>query len=180
MAAIEPAIFRSAGRLELTRHWESVRVQTSSDGREFEHVVLRAFELEGARVRYPPFDVKFGDEIVERLDGAVHAGRWHALVECKDHSASRIGIEPIVKLHSKLARRPPSVMGLVFSRSGFSPAAESLARFQLPVRVLLWDGEELDIGLRTGKMLDILDRKLVAAVEDADPCWKFRWTEDAS
>ena len=109
-------------------------------GKAFEYLVLRAFELDGAEVRYP-FPVQLFDEgaAVEQIDGAIHLPGLSCIVECKDE-AERISFEPIAKMRNQLLRRPGGIAGVVFSRSGFTPPAVRLAHFCSPQSVLLWDG----------------------------------------
>jgi hypothetical protein len=57
-------------------------------------------------------------------------------LEAKDQS-EEIGLGPIAKLSTQLQRRPMATMGLVISRTGFTPPAKILLRYLSPVRVLL-------------------------------------------
>jgi len=52
-------------------------------GKAMEHLVLRAFELDGAKVRWP-FEVRFGEELIEQIDGVIRLGAISVLVETKD------------------------------------------------------------------------------------------------
>jgi hypothetical protein len=109
-------------------------------GRAFEYLVLRAFELDGATVRWP-FEVTLGDSVVEQIDGAVYAGSLSCLVEVKD-SAAAVEIAVLAKLRTQLARRPAGTVGAVFSRMGFTRPAFTLAGYFAPQTVLLWSGPE--------------------------------------
>ncbi len=74
--------------------WENIVRRDTPDwepGRAFEYLVLRAFQLDGARVRWP-YSIELEDEVVEQIDGAVHWGRLSCLVESKDTSY-RISVE---------------------------------------------------------------------------------------
>lgn len=110
-------------------------------GRALEHLVLRGFELSGADVVWP-YLVRVGDEVVEQIDGAVHAHGLSCIVECKDTGAP-LSIDAIAKLRNQLLGRPASTVGLMFSRSGFTPAAAVLGRFVAPQTILLWDGNDI-------------------------------------
>lgn len=118
-------------------------------GRAFEDVVLRAFELEGAVVRYP-FSVTEGT-ISEQIDGAVYSDGLTCLVESKDTSDAK-NIEPIAKLHFYLMRRHSSALGIVFSRNGFTNAAVAVANSTAPKSILLWDGDEIAYALQNQVM----------------------------
>lgn len=111
-------------------------------GKAFEYLVLRAFELDGAEVRFP-FQVQLFEEgaVVEQIDGAIHLRELSCLVESKD-TGEPMGIEPIAKMRNQLLRRPGGVGGVVFSRTGFTGPAVRLAHFCAPQAILLWDGEE--------------------------------------
>src|ERR1700704_4599431 len=65
-------------------------------GEAFEYLVLRAFELDQAQVRYP-YEVTLFDERAEEIDGAVHIPTLSALVESKDLGMN-VAIGPIAKL----------------------------------------------------------------------------------
>jgi hypothetical protein len=53
------------------------------DGKAFEYLILRAFQINGAEVRWP-FNVKINKEIVEQIDGAVYAAGLSCIIEAKD------------------------------------------------------------------------------------------------
>jgi hypothetical protein len=110
-------------------------------GRALEHLVLRAFELGGAAVVWP-YHVIVDHELVEQIDGAVHAHGLSCIVECKD-TAGPVNIEAIAKLRNQLLSRPAGAVGLLFSRSGFTLQATMLGRFVAPQTILLWDGNDI-------------------------------------
>lgn len=124
-------------------------------GKAFEYLVLRAFQLEGAYVNYP-YHVTVGEvigseakEIAEQIDGFVHTADGLAcLLECKDYREEKADLEPIAKLRNQLLRRSSTVIGVVFSRSGFTKPAGLLARFIAPQTILLWTGSEVETALR--------------------------------
>jgi hypothetical protein len=123
----------------LRRLWKEIEAGSAAGwppGRALEHLVLRAFELSGATVRWP-YPVSIAEETVEQIDGAVHV-HLHGLsciVECKD-TAGPINTDAIAKLRNQLLRRPAGTIGLMFSRSGFTHSATVLAEFLAPQCVL--------------------------------------------
>jgi hypothetical protein len=124
--------------------WKEIEAGSANGwppGKALEHLVLRAFELSGAVVRWP-YPVPMDGETVEQIDGAIHVHGLSCLVECKDTSALT-PVETIAKLRNQLLRRHASAIGLMFSRNGFVPAAVTLSEFLAPQSVLLWDGEEI-------------------------------------
>jgi hypothetical protein len=123
-----------------------------ANGKAFEYLVIRAFEVEGARVRYP-FRVSLDGEQVEQIDGAVYVPGISALVESKDRG-DRANVEPIAKLRNQLLRRPAGTIGMVFSRHGFTDPALTLAQFLAPQSVLLWHGKEIDLALCKAGMIE--------------------------
>lgn len=130
-----------------------------SAGKALEHVVLRAFELSGARAFWP-YSVHLHGETVEQIDGMiVHAGLT-CLVEAKDEAGS-INVTPLAKLRNQLLRRPAGVIGSVFTSGEFTAPAKTLAHYMAPQAILLWSGPE--IGDLIGK------RDLAAPLE-----WKHR------
>ena len=135
-------------------------------GIAFEHIVIRAFEIEGATVQWS-FVVRQGSKIIEQIDGLA------CLVESKDYSAP-INIEPIAKLKNQLSRRPVGTLGLVFARQGFTDPAKILARMMQPLNILLWEYEELELSLSTGTMCRALTTKFKFAVELGAPDYNIR------
>ncbi len=141
-------------------------------GKALEHLVLRAFELSGAAVRWP-FDVPLAGETVEQIDGALHLQSLSCLVECKD-TASPTNVEPIAKLRNQLLRRHSSAIGLVFSRSGFTLPAQTLAQFVAPQTVLLWNGGEIAYLLEQEDFASALLQKYRYCVETGFPDYDTR------
>lgn len=166
------------GWSDLRDLWQRILLGTADEwpsGKAFEYLVLRAFELDGAVVRWP-YTVTIGDETAEQIDGAIHIGALSCLVECKD-TADRINIEPIAKLRNQLLRRPAGVIGLVFSRSGFTAPALTLAQFVAPQTILLWTGDEVDHLLKKESINTALMKKYRHCVETGTPDYDAR-TED--
>jgi Restriction endonuclease len=138
-------------------------------GKALEYIVVRAFELEGAAVRYP-LRVVMDEEEVEQIDGVVYSELVHVLLEVKDWNKS-VNVEPIAKLRDQLLRRPGGVVGVVISTKGFTDAAIALTQFTSPQSILLWDGDELTWALTNQKMLDSLHQKYRYCVEQANPLY---------
>ena len=118
-------------------------------GKAFEYLMLRAFQLDSAEIRWP-YRVRFqrsGEEL-EQIDGVIYLGELAWLVECKDyHDADgqkkNINFEPVAKMRSQLMRRPSSALGSIFSSGGFTRPALILANFTSPQTILLWSGIEI-------------------------------------
>lgn len=154
--------------------WTSLRagrVPGWDPGKAFEYLILRAFELDGAEVRWP-YTVSAQGQVVEQIDGAVHAGNLRCLIEAKD-SARAVSFDAVAKLREHLSRRPPGVIGLLFSRSSFSEPAIALARFQAPQNILLWSGNDLTIALGKRTMVRALEAKYRYAVEEGTPKYEL-------
>ncbi|MEA5485452.1 MULTISPECIES: restriction endonuclease [Pseudanabaena] len=143
-----------------TPSWES--------GKAFEYLVIRAFELDGAEVRYP-YKVRLFEEEIEQIDGAVHIAGFSCLVESKDFTEKKVDIAPIAKLRNQLLRRPIATVGLVFSRTGFTDPARTLSRFLSPQAILLWDGDEIEYALDNEKLCELLILKYRVCIEDGLP-----------
>jgi len=152
-------------------------------GKAFEYVVIRAFELGGADVRWP-YSVKFpwsppetsSAQDMEQIDGVVYVGGVSCLIESK-HWGRNVNVDPIAKLRNQLGRRPAGTIGAVFSFLGFTPAARLLAQFASPQTILLWTGEEIDHAIRHRAMVRGLLVKLRKAVEEGVPDYDLRWEE---
>lgn len=143
-----------------TPDWES--------GKAFEYLVLRAFQLDGAEVKFP-YSVRLFDEEVEQIDGAIHCLGISCLVESKDFTEKKVDIAPIAKLRNQLLRRPAATIGLVFSRTGFTPPALALSHFSLPQAILLWNGEEIKYALDNEKICELLVLKYRMCIEHGLP-----------
>lgn len=129
---------------DLRRLWREIESGTADGwppGRALEHLVLRAFELDGAAVTWP-YSVTLVNEVAEQIDGAVHVHGLSCIVECKD-TAAPVNVETIAKLRNQLLNRPAAAIGLLFSRSGFTLPAMMLVRFVAPQTILLWDGNDI-------------------------------------
>lgn len=158
---------------KLRRLWKLVESgRTHTDGWEagkaLEYLVLRAFELEGAQVRWP-----FQVSSLEQIDGAVYTDGLACLIECKDRSAE-VNIEPIAKLRNQLLRRPRTAVGIVFSRKGFTDPALTLALYTSTHPILLWTGEELALALEKKYMRKGLLAKYRRCVEEGLPDFNIR------
>jgi hypothetical protein len=150
--------------------WENIGRRDTPNwdpGRALEYLVLRAFQLDGAQVRWP-YSIPMEDEVVEQIDGAIHWGRLSCLVETKDTSLP-ISVEPIAKMRNQLLRRPSGAIGLVFSRAGFTQPAILLARYIAAPTILLWAGKELDYVLQVEKIGEFLESKYRECIETGFP-----------
>jgi hypothetical protein len=157
-------------RDDLLTLWEEIEQGDTPDweaGKAFEYLVLRAFQLEGAEVRWP-YSVHIGEELVEQIDGVVYTNGLACMVESKDYNKS-INIEPIAKLRNQLSRRPATTIGVVFSHHGFTNSAITLASFVGPQTILLWPGPEIVFGLRNQYMCQGLIMKYRHFVEHGLP-----------
>lgn len=132
-------------------------------GMALEYLVLRAFELDGAEVRWP-FTVDISDETVEQIDGAVYVAHFACLIEAKD-SAAAVDLGALAKLRTQLARRPAGTVGLLVSRTGFTNPAIRLASYFAPQAVLLVSGADLEQALEDESMVGLLIAKYRECVE---------------
>lgn len=132
-------------------------------GKAFEYLILRAYELNKAVVKYP-YSVVLDDEEIEQIDGSVRIGSLYALVEVKDE-ADNLAIAPVAKMRNQLMRRPGGVIGLVFSRLGFTRPAQVLARYTLPQAVLLWGGDEVEFALENENLAELTEKKFRRCVD---------------
>lgn len=138
------------------------------DGKAFEYLILKAFELDNAFVRYP-YEVKLEDEVVEQIDGAVHFEELSCLVECKDYGERNVDIEPIAKIRNQLLRRPSSTIGLIFSKTGFTEPALTLAQYLAPQTILLWSSQEIDYIIQKKEICKFLKLKYHKCIEEGMP-----------
>lgn len=118
------------------------------DGKAFEFMILRAFELSGAEVCWP-YSVSFMDvNNLEQIDGQVYVDGLAVMIESKDHSKEtgekkNVSFDPIAKMRSQLARRPTNLIGCIFSAGGYTVPAQILINFTKPETILSWSGLEV-------------------------------------
>ncbi len=158
----------TAGLLLMLRSLEEgTPLRGWAKGKAFEHIILQAFALEGAEVRWP-YEVREGKHAIEQIDGSVYGDGLFCLIESKDYGEA-INVEPIAKLRNQLARRPAGTLGLIFARSGYTPSAKYLVKMNTPLNILLWEFEELKLAVADQKMRQALQTKFKYAVEQALP-----------
>lgn len=129
--------------------WQAIEQRETLDwdpGKALEYLIVRAFQLEGAEVLYS-YSVSIEGEEAEQIDGIIYTYGLACIIECKD-SADRVNVEPIAKMRNQLLRRPSATIGAIFSRSGFTDPALTLAQFNAPQTILLWDADEIDFALK--------------------------------
>ncbi|WP_457587705.1 restriction endonuclease [Ensifer canadensis] len=165
---------RELDRRQLGRLWKRIEANDTADwpqGKAFELAVLRAFELEGAKVVWP-YHARIQNTIVEEIDGFVQTSGISFMVESKD-LGDAVGIGPIAKLRNQLARRPAGLLGCVFSRSGFTPPAVLLSTYCAPQAILLWTGDEIAEALPAREMTAALVDKYNVLLRLGVPDWEF-------
>lgn len=159
---------QTLGWPELRVLWNQIKVRDTpgwEPGKAFEYLVLRAFQLDGAEVRWPyPVSLYGQDKVIEEIDGSVRVGGLYSLVESKDEDGN-IAIGPIAKLRNQLLRRPAGTLGMVFSSHGYTEAALQLAQFALPQAILLWTGTQVEFALKNEHICEPFERKYRACVD---------------
>jgi hypothetical protein len=155
----------------LRRLWTGIQAGSAGaewePGKAFEHLILRAFQVEGAEVVWP-YEVRQGADVVEQIDGVIYTNGLSCLIEAKDYSGN-VDFQPVAKLRSQLLRRPASAIGVVFSRNGFTEPAKIMTRYTMPQTVLLWEGTEIAYALERQQMCQGLQIKFRYAVERGLP-----------
>jgi len=162
---------------DLLNLWKQIQAETTpgwSPGKALEYLILRAFQLEGADVRWP-YIVKLDEDSneFEQLDGAIYTQGLACLIECKDQR-HQVNVEPVAKLRHQLLRRPSTTVGIIFSRSGFTKATSWSAKFTAPQTILLWEGNEIDLALQNKWMCKGLLAKYRACVEEGLPDYRIK------
>lgn len=164
-------------RPDLLRIWDQIKqdqaIDGFADGRAFEYLIVRAFDIEKTPVRWPfqvTYSQKFGT--MEQVDGIVYIGERAFLIESKATSEP-VAIESLAKLRFRLEKRPPSTMGILFSVNEFTLPTEVFAQFASPLNILLWGGSDLDLALEHGQMTEALKQKLEYATEYGLPLFPY-------
>jgi hypothetical protein len=158
---------------ELGELWESIQKSDTpnwANGKALEYLILRAFQLEEAEVRYPysvPMSVvsdKSSHRDMEQIDGVVYTDGLACLIECK-HYDKAVNFEPIAKLRSQLMRRPSATIASFFSLSGYTEPALLLLNFIQPQTILVWERKEIDYCLNHQSFCNALIKKYRKAIE---------------
>ena len=142
-------------------------------GKFFEYAIIRAFEIEGAQVRYP-YNVPFphfdneGKTIEEQIDGAIYVDGLYVIAESKDYKKTNIDIEPLAKLQVRLKRRPSPVIGCLFSATDFTWPAMALIESLMPHTILLWNKNDIDFCFEHHCFVKGLQAKYKSVIEDAN------------
>jgi hypothetical protein len=155
---------------KLKKLWQAIKNRDTpgwEPGKAFESLILRAFQLNNAEIRWPYSVPLFGEE-VEQIDGSVRFGSLYALIESKDE-AENITIAPIAKLRNQLLRRPAGTIGLLFSSGRFTAPAIQLAYFTLPQAILLWTGDEVEYALQKKKFVEFCEMKYRICIDTGMP-----------
>jgi hypothetical protein len=162
--------------------WQEIKEGSTpdwDDGKAFEHLVVRAFELSGLRVEYP-YDVPPAGKTIEQIDGIVYLGETPFLIECKDRDS--VDIVVIAKMRNQLLRRPPATMGCVFITNNFTEPALILADFAVPHQITLWTGDNIETGITANDFKDSLFTKYndlcMYGMTDHSPNFKAQKVED--
>ena len=66
------------------------------------------------------------------------------------------------------------MVGSVFSRTGFTEAAITLASFTMPQTVLLWEGKEIEVILQEEHVKAFFVKKLRHCIETGFPNYDIR------
>jgi Restriction endonuclease len=175
-AAIYEAMIQSLQWQDLRSLWQQIGTRNTpgwDSGKAFEYLVLRAFQLDGAEVRYS-YSVKLFGEEVEQVDGVVYCSGLSCLIESKDFADQNVDITPIAKLRNQLLRRPANTLGIVFSRTGFTDPARYLSFFSSPQTILLWSGEEIKYALEQESICELLVLKYRVCIENGLPDYDVR------
>jgi len=162
------AKIRPYGWGDLRKLWAAIKNRDTPGwdaGKALEYLILKAFELDGAKVRWP-YSVTLGGEEVEQIDGSVSVLGLYCLLETKDEK-DNIAIAPITKLRNQLLRRPAGTIGLLFASKKFTDRALQLAPFTLPQAILLWSGDEIEHCIQEKKIAAFCEMKFRACVDFA-------------
>ena len=152
----------------MQRQFRNVVLTPTQAGDVFERWVMEAFRLSGMQghnaFRVP---LRTSANTREQIDGLIFDG-WQAfLVEAKFWTP-RVDFSPIVLLHDIVERRPAGTLGLLFSAFGYTTPAIECAELLRPIRVLLFNAEDLNWALQQesfkGSMREMVRRKWLHTV----------------
>ncbi len=170
-------VIQGMGWDELARTWKMRKRKEIEavwgKGKFFEYAIIRAFETEGAQVRYP-YNVPFphfdidGKEIVEQIDGTIYIDGLSIIAESKDYNKTNIDIEPLAKLQVRLKRRPSPVIGCLFSATNFTWPAMALIESLMPQTILLWNINDINFCFNHHCFVKGLQTKYRSVIEEAN------------
>ncbi len=163
---------RTLNQKSLNDLWNQIKSKNTlgwDSGKAFEFLILRFFELEGAKIRYP-FSVNILEvNNAEQIDGVIHFTdiNLSIIAEFKDHSKTQ-NIEPVAKLRNQLLRRPSNTIGSIFSTTSFSAPALTLTKFIFPQTILLWELEHIEYCINNKCFKEGLLKKYRHAIEEGE------------
>ncbi len=131
-------------------------------GKLFEYMIMRAFELSGSEMKYP-YSISIEGQEIEQIDGIVYVNEGTFFVECK--SSGKLNIEPIAKLRNQILRRPLGTFGMLISLDGFTSPSLILSQYLIPPQLLLWYKQDIDFAIRKRDICWVLKEKYKALVE---------------
>lgn len=105
----------------------------------------------------------------EEIDGLVFES-WHGFLLESKYQKEGIDFGPIARLHILVEQRIASTLGLFFSAFGYTAPALESAQLLRPIRVLLFDGIDLEFAFQNGEnMRVVIERKWKLALKYARP-----------
>jgi hypothetical protein len=176
--------WQATGAKELRKIWEDLQTDAIDESTErkfrgrnitpaeagdvFERWVLEAFRLSGMTGHYAfPVSLRQSASTREQIDGLVLDGWQGFLVESKFWT-KKVDFGPIALLQAHVETRLAGTLGLFFSAFGYTPAALETTELLRPLRVLLFDGYDLEWALAPGpfkgRMMEMVRRKWVLAM----------------
>lgn len=162
---------------KLVQTWNKREQQEIKDtwgqGKFFEYAIIRAFETEGAQVRYPYIVHSHhigidGNKVLEQIDGAIYVNGLSVIVESKDYKKNSIDIEPLAKLQVRLRRRPSPVIGCLFSASDMTWTAQALIETLMPHTILFWSKRDIEYCFENHCFVEGLQLKYKSVIEDGN------------
>lgn len=156
---------------DLVKFWEQILQKNTpmwQSGKALEYLIIRAFELNGAKVSYP-YEIFKDGKPFEQIDGFVYVENLACLIECKDYKDEKADFTPLAKIRSQLLRRPSQTIASIFCTAGFTEPATILATYAAPQTILLWEGTEINYVLKNNNICDSLVKKYKVFTERCVP-----------
>jgi hypothetical protein len=130
---------------ELQRLWKQLEGGVSNEwapGKALEHLILRAFQLDGANVSWP-YRVALQGQEIEQIDGAVFCEGISCLIECKD-TASPVNIEPIASFEISYFDDQPECLVQYLAEVALRSRRKLLLNSSLPMQFFYIQAKRLD------------------------------------
>lgn len=149
------------------RRFQGSRVNPQQAGNVFQRWIMSAFRLAEVEVKYPyrvPIRGTRGNTL-EEIDGLVLDGWQGFLVQSKFWPSKPVDYKDLTLLINQVEKRPWTTLGLFFAAFRVSEPAIINASGSNPMRLLLFQQQDIDWAIRHRDMMGLVRLKWRLAVQ---------------